>query len=71
MTTVSVNRDLVKRQLAAARAVLTVFETAGMSERPALDTDLAIQRLVELELATEGLARAVYTLPLDPEMSRG
>jgi len=62
VSNIPIDRDLAKRQIAAARSVLTVFETAGISDRPALDPDLAIQRLVELERATDALARVVYTL---------
>lgn len=65
MSKVALPRDLVKRQLSASRALLTLINTHAVTPTAPTDDDRGLQLLDQLERTSDDLARELYTL--DPQ----
>jgi len=62
VTTITISKDLAKRQLAAARALLAWLNTCALNHVATVDSAEGIRRLNQLEQTSEDFAREIYTL---------
>lgn len=63
----TISRDTVKQQIAAARGLLVTLQTRALRpQSAATDVDQLLQALRRLEQTTEALARECYS-PKEPD----